>query len=321
MTDLSRRGVLVSGCAIAAGAVVRGKPLESAAEPAHRARKRVLRVAHLTDAHVRPEKRAEEGMAMCLRHAQGLADKPDLILQGGDAVMEVLNCDAARAKAQAEVWRRVLKNECSLPIEHCIGNHDVWGVDKVKSKTTGNEPLWGKKWAMDLYGITTRYRAFDRAGWRFIVLDSTFITERGYTAKLDPEQFAWLERTLRETDAKTPVLVLSHIPILTVTAYLDGENEKTGDWVVPGAWMHIDARAIKNLFLKHPNVKVCLSGHIHLADRVDYLGVSYICNGAVCGGWWGGPYQECKEGYGLVDLFDDGTFENQYVEYGWKARE
>ena len=84
--------------------------------------------------------------------------------------------------------------------------------------------------------------------------------------------------------------------------------------------MHIDARAIKDLFTAHPNVKLCISGHIHLVDRVEYVGVTYLCNGAVCAGWWKGRNQECAEGYGLIDLFDDGSFENRYVEFGWKAR-
>ncbi len=91
--------------------------------------------------------------------------------------------------------------------------------------------------------------------------------------------------------------------------------------MVPGSWMHIDARRIKDLFLKHPNVRLCLSGHIHLVDRVEYLGVTYLCNGAVSGGWWKGANQECNPGYGLVDLYDDGTFENRYVEFPWKPRE
>ena len=32
-----------------------------------------------------------------------------------------------------------------------------------------------------------------------------------------------------------------------------------------------------------------------------------------------GRHQECDEGYGLIDLYDDGTFEREYVKYGWKA--
>jgi Icc protein len=112
------------------------------------------------------------------------------------------------------------------------------------------------------------------------------------------------------------VLVLSHIPILCACALLDGDNEKSGDWVVPGAWMHTDARRIKDLFYRHPNVKLAISGHIHLRDRLDYNGVTYLCNGAVCGAWWKGNYQETEPGYSLIDLYDDGTFDQQYVAYG-----
>jgi hypothetical protein len=67
-------------------------------------------------------------------------------------------------------------------------------------------------------------------------------------------------------------------------------------------------------------VKVCLSGHIHLVDRVDYLGVSYLCNGAVSGAWWKGPNQEFGNGYAIVDLFPDGAFTSTYHQFDWRAQ-
>jgi Icc protein len=312
VTSLATAG-LVAGPA----KVVRSEEELQAADTSGR-RKRRLRLVHLTDIHVQPEKCAEKGMIQCLHHAQSLRDKPHLILTGGDSVMDVMDHDAARANVQREIWQRVLRNGCSLPVEPCIGNHDVWGWNKQESKTSGKEPLWGKKWAMDLLGLDQRYRSFDRAGWHFVVLDSVFPQGSGYTARLDEAQFDWLAQDLAHTDRTTPVLLLSHIPILSAAAFLDGENEKTGDWHLPGSLMHIDLRRIKDLFLKHANVKLCLSGHLHLVDRVDYNGVTYLCNGAVSGAWWDGDQQECDEGYGLVDLYDDGTFERQYVSYGWQ---
>ena len=74
---------------------------------------------------------------------------------------------------------------------------------------------------------------------------------------------------------------------------------------------------IKNLFRRHPNVNVCLSGHLHLVDDLTYLGVRYLCNGAVCGGWWKGAYQEFGPAYALLDFYDDGSVENQLVAYGY----
>jgi hypothetical protein len=79
--------------------------------------------------------------------------------------------------------------------------------------------------------------------------------------------------------------------------------------------MHIDARRIKDVFRQHPNVKVCLSGHIHLQDEVTYLGVKYLCNGAVSGNWWDGAYQEFSPAYAVVDLYDDGSSESEYIPY------
>jgi len=285
-------------------------------------RKRVLRIAHLTDIHVQPERAADQGMVACLRHVQRQPDKPDVIFNGGDSIMDSLGTDRARTALQWKLWRNILAQECSLPVEHCIGNHDVWGWNRKKSGATGVEPLYGKKWAMEAFGLSSRFRSFDRAGWHFIFLDSTHPHEETvYTARLDEEQFEWLEADLASVEKGTPVLVFSHIPILCACVFFDGDNEETGNWVVPGAWMHIDARRIKDLFLKHPEVRLALSGHVHLQDRVEYNGVTYLCNGAVCGAWWKGPYQECQPGYGLVNLYSDGSFDAEYVAYGWKARE
>lgn len=312
MARSQQRREFLRGAAVAAGAVLVGGAGPSEAAK----RKRVLRVAHLTDIHVQPELEAGEGMAACLEHVLRQKSRPDLILTGGDLIMDGFAQDEARVRAQWRVWDSVLRDYNAVPIRHCLGNHDIWGWDRAASRTTGQEPLWGKRWAVEHLGLRERYYAFDQAGWNFVVLDSTHPHgAAGYTARLDEPQFEWLAGHLAKVPQTTPVLVLSHIPILCGCAFMDGETEKTGNWVVPGAWMHIDARRIKDLFFKHPNVKVALSGHIHLQDRLEYNGVTYLCNGAVSGAWWKGAYQETQPGYALVDLYSDGTFQHQYVHY------
>lgn len=279
--------------------------------------KRAIRLAHLTDMHVQPERGAAEGFEAALTHAAG--QNPDLIVTGGDLVMDAMGQTRERTKTQWDLYLRTVGG-VSLPVEHTIGNHDVWGWNK--RDVYEKEPGYGKKWACDALHLERPYRSFDRKGWHFIVLDSTFMKpESGYTARLDDEQFEWLQEDLKATPSQTPVLVVSHIPIICACAMFDGDNEKSGDWVIPGAWMHTDARRIKDLFSKHPNVKGCLSGHIHLVDHVVYNGIHYFCNGAVCGGWWKGDYQECTYGYGVVDLMEDGTIENRYVTFPWKTRD
>jgi 3',5'-cyclic AMP phosphodiesterase CpdA len=271
---------------------------------------RVLRIAHITDIHVKPGLRAPKGLARCFHHIQSLPDKVDLILNGGDSIMDALSRDKSTVTKQWNVWDSVLKNECGIPMENCIGNHDVWGAGQK------NDLLYGKKWALDTLALDKPYRSFDKAGWHFIILDSVHPREEGwYTARLDDEQIDWLKSDLKGVHKDTPVLVLSHIPILSAAAFFDGDNEKSGNWQIPGSWVHIDARKIIDLFYKHGNVKVCLSGHLHLLDKVEYNGITFLCNGAVSGNWWNGSYLQTHPGYALVNLYDDGSFDNEYVRY------
>jgi 3',5'-cyclic AMP phosphodiesterase CpdA len=273
---------------------------------------RVLRLAHLTDLHVQPEGGAPEGFEQALNLAQ--AESPDLLLMGGDLVMDSLGCDRDRLKAQWDVYTGVLERNAKTRVVTCLGNHDVWGWgDRARLQ---NEPEFGKRYAQDRLGLERAFYSFDQARWHFVVLDSTYpVDGDGYTARLHDEQFEWLASDLAAIADETPVLILSHIPIFAACCFLHGENERTGEWQVPGAWMHLDVRRIQGLFLRHPNVKVCLSGHMHLSDRVDYLGVTYYCNPAVCAGWWGGPFHEFQNAFSVVDLFADGSVTNRIVEF------
>lgn len=300
------------------GLAAQGVPPAVAETPA--SRKRAIRVAHLTDFHIQPERKADFGVGACFKHLASLPEKPELILTGGDTVMDSFDADEARTRLQWELWQKVHKAECGIPTFSAIGNHDIWGWNKKKSGTNGSEARYGKKWVLEMFGRDKPWTSFDRAGWHFVLLDSVQQDGEGYLAYLDDEQYAWLESDLKATKPETPVLILSHIPILSIAGLASSERTKQRKWELSGALMHLDAFKLKNLFARHRNVKLCLSGHLHLVDRCDYQGVTYLCNGAVCGAWWKGPNQECEPGYAVLDLFTDGTFENRYIPYGWKAQ-
>ena len=281
-----------------------------------------IRLAHLTDIHVQPELGAEEGMASAFNHAQSM--KPDLIITGGDAVMDVFEAKRARAEQLRAIFQGTLKRECGVPVHHVTGNHDILGWNRKKSESTGTEADWGKRFACDLFGVARNYYTFDHGPWRFICLDSVQPKGDRYTAYLDDAQYEWLQQTLAATPKSMPIAVVSHIPILSLTALTYGaprSREHVGtDTVIYHGEMHTDATLLHDLFKQAGNVKVCLSGHVHLLDHCMIDGISYICDGAVCGSWWKGSVEGIPEGYGVLDLRPDGTFTHRYERYGWQAR-
>ncbi|MFA6046312.1 MAG: metallophosphoesterase [Phycisphaerales bacterium] len=322
--SLSRRALLGAGTALGLASLLR-TPAALAA-PLRSGRNRVLRFAHPTDTHVEPELRGALGMRTAFEHM--MSQKPELVITGGDLPFDTGSTPEGRSRELWTLFNTIVKDTVgsTVPIYHTIGNHDVFGRDKKKAKATGKEPFYGKQWFLDNFQYTRTFQSFEKGGWKFIILDSINLLPDGsgeFHCKLGDEQMAWFKNELTTTPATTPIVVISHAPIISVANFFDQDDsewETDGpDLKVPSSRMHVDCRDIHALFDKHPNVKLCLAGHFHQSDRCQFHGVTHITNGAVCGAKWKGPKRGTPEGYGLIDLFDDGTFEHQYMTYGWKA--
>ncbi|MBL7741899.1 MAG: metallophosphoesterase [Chitinophagaceae bacterium] len=274
-----------------------------------------IRLAYLTDIHVKPDITAEAGMAKAFHHAQSLRARVDFIINGGDSIMDSLEADKQKTQTQWDLFHSILKKENSLPVYHCIGNHDVWGWF-IKNDKPEADKLYGKQWAVESLQLPERYYSFTKGKWHFIVLDSTQLNPAGgYIAYLDPEQLAWVKQELEQTKDKF-ICFVSHIPILSICAGLFfNKTETNGDLKIQRNLMHTDFIALKALFMKYPNIRVCLSGHIHLQDELDYLGIKYYCNGAVSGNWWKGSFQEFAPAYAVIELYQDGTSSRKMVNY------
>lgn len=259
----------------------------------------VLTVAHITDVHIRANEGVPERAKRCLDEV--LKHKIDFILNGGDSIHDASydNVQRNQVTEQWAIWDNFIGGT-KLEVFSCIGNHDLWW--KAPNK---EDEMYGKPYVVKRLKIPNRYYSFKKKNWHFIILDGN-----SSGIKLDPDQMSWLEKELDDLKPNTPVLVMSHYPILTVTNTWEGGQ-------------HGDHKELKKLFYKHKDkVKICLSGHQHLLDEAVYNGIKYHCNGSMSGFWWGKGdeksaqpyyYQESSPGYALLKFYADGRVENQYI--------
>ncbi len=276
-------------------------------------RKKKFTLAFITDIHIKPSEVAEAGMKKALNHLHQLNEQPDFIINGGDSIMDALAADKQKTQTQWDLFNKILQAENKLPIKHCIGNHDIWGWQLKEDVKT--DALYGKAWWLQQTGYLKTYYSFTHKDWHFIILDSVQENNGGYIALLDNQQFDWLDTELNNNKEKF-ICIVSHIPIISFcSAMFFKDMLPNGDWKLSRALLHTDARKIKDLFKKHPNIKTCLSGHIHLQDEVNYLGTKYFCNGAISGNWWNGSFQDFAPAYALFDFYTDGTVERKMIEY------
>jgi len=287
-----------------------------------KSKKPAVRFAHITDIHVKPGAIPEKGMADALHHVQQLKPKLEFVINSGDMIMDALDADKAKTQTQFDLYKKILQQENSLPINHAIGNHDIWGWFIKQNTVEQQDRLYGKVWVVEELAMPKRYYRFTKSNWHIIVLDSTQLNPAGgYIGKLDEDQFDWLQQELKTVPPNEFVCIVSHIPILSICAGLFfDKTEPNGDLKIQRNLMHTDFLRIKKLFTQHPQVRVCLSGHIHLQDEVEYLGVKYYCNGAVSGNWWGGAFQEFDPAYAVMELYADGNVKRDIVPYGFQKK-
>jgi 3',5'-cyclic-AMP phosphodiesterase len=310
---MDRRFLLAGLSAAGFGALARVSTLQG------NERKPCLQAAHITDLHITKDRDAPKGTAALLSHIVGQKDfKPEFIINSGDTVMAVDGkVPGAKAVEQIELWQTAVK-DLKTPVRSCLGNHDVWdGLEPINAE---QEKKKGFVLMQEVLKMPAPYYSFDQGGWHFIALNS--VCNWPKYGDLSKEHFDWLKDDLKKTASNVPVCIYSHLPIVSVTSSLYGAGQKKTDGVlIPKVWQHLDCWEISELFRRHPNVKLCLSGHMHTQDRCEYRGVWYICGGAASGAWWNGSEYGFPPCYGAIDFYANGTFEYRFVDYGWPAKQ
>ena len=265
-------------------------------------------VGFLTDSHVDGKLGSDEGFRRAVRHALDVERPPELLLMGGDQPMDILRTDVAQADAQYDLWDEAVAG-VKPDVHVCLGNHDILGVSD-ESPLGPVDPLYGKKYFLDRFGLSSTYYSFDHEGWHFVALDSLAIEGNTYKGWIDAEQIAWLDDDLASSGK--PTVIWTHVPIFSnFIEYSRGTSEG-----IPGGVAVVNAHEVAPVIEKH-RVKLVLSGHLHINESFRYKGTEYATVGAVSGDWWRGLRNGFQEGYARLEFRGD-QLSWRYLDYGWE---
>jgi 3',5'-cyclic AMP phosphodiesterase CpdA len=269
-----------------------------------------LRIAFFTDVHARTEWDTPVAMA---RAASAIsAEKADLVIAGGDLITDGFQSAAATV---APRWQAYLEMQRAIGVrvEPVLGNHDLVAARPEDGSPASADP---RAVFRSTLGVDRTWRVVDAGGIRLFVLDSVEVAddELAYRGRVSAEQLAWLGDELGRTDGDVPIVVATHLPLLTgFYQATEGAAE-----AAPANRVVVNNREVLELFSEHHLVLV-LQGHLHVNELLRWRDTTFVTGGAVCGKWWRGAWHGTAEGYGVATL-RPGRVEWEYRTYGWEAR-
>ncbi len=263
----------------------------------------------LTDIHLQYEENAVEGFQKAIERVNQI--NPDFAITGGDLIMDALGQTYGRSDSLYQLYNNTIK-KINIPVYHTIGNHEVYGWYS-KSNADRMHPEFGEK--MFEKRIGPRYQSFNHKGWHFIILDSVEEHEKGnaYVGLVDSVQMDWIKADLAEIDKNTPIVLATHIPVITAQIQLEAGPQPSS---VEG-WVLNNPKEVLALFSDH-NLKLILQGHLHIFEHLYIYDMHFVTGGAVSGSWWGGPYKGTEEGFVLITTIG-ADFALEYIDYEWSA--
>jgi len=272
----------------------------------------VAKFLFLTDVHLPAEGKNGE-VARAVRQMEEQFGQHDFVVFGGDNVMAAENATASQAEAQYLNWKRFVNRTFNIRTYSVLGNHDIHGW-----KNGSDSGLSEKRESAAVFGMPDRFYSFERSGWRFIMLDSVQKDDKlGYIAGIDAKQLAWLKEELAKSPL--PTTVVSHVPILAASNLASSESVQTRTTTkVAHQRMVSNSHEVLELFRQHPQVRLCLSGHLHMVDSVRFRHTKFLCGGSLSGNWWQGEHEHFGSIGWSVNLFADGKSRAFPLEFGEK---
>jgi 3',5'-cyclic-AMP phosphodiesterase len=261
--------------------------------------------AFITDIHIRPDMNAPIGFQMAIDKVNEL--NPDFVLTGGDLVFDVMRGNQQKSDSLFMLYKN-MSNGFKMPVYNCLGNHELFAI-YPESPESDKHPDYKYGMFERYFGKT--YYSFDHKDWHFIVLNSLDVTEdKKYKGHFHEEQLEWLKSDIEKTNASTPIVIVTHIPMLSVRGQISGAG---------GESMIDNVSEVFKITESH-NLKLILQGHIHwkengfVNDRFHY-----ITGGSIAGNGWKGRRHNTKEGFVLVKVTGD-VFWWEYIDHGWENK-
>ena len=266
-----------------------------------------LRLSFFTDLHCELREGVPESLEAAARSMR--RSGAELFIGGGDFINEgIESCDTT-ADPRWELYRQ-FQSELGGRIEPVFGNHDLLALRPAAACNTAEDPRAAFR---DLFAVERTYRTFRANGFQFFCLDSIIAAgpteERTYVAGISSEQFLWLRAELDLLSERHPIIVVSHAPLLSLAL----GNAAAPGYALPAHLVVQNAKEVLELFAAK-NLVAVLQGHLHVNETFRWRNTTFITGGAICGGWWKGPWCGTPAGYGVLTL-RSGSAVWEYLEY------
>ncbi len=260
-----------------------------------------LRFAYLTDVHLNLHNRGngDEGLRKALALAADL--EAEFVLFGGDNAETDRMKDEAQADSLHARFKRIV-DESGIPAYFTMGNHDRFYEYGGQRDTLGFR-MFEKHYGATCYSFTSK-------GVHFVVLNALHPSQ-GKPYWVDDEQLAWLQADLEQAGEGVPIMVSTHVPLLSLYYPVVDGTMKAWDMV------H-NSKAVVDL-LKRYNTRLVLQGHQHIYEQIYERDLWFVTAGAVSADWWKGPLLTTEEGFLLVEVDEHNEVSWRYVDYGWTA--
>lgn len=232
-------------------------------------RSRSFTFIHASDTHL------DSASLPRMRMLQALVDsiRPDLVIITGDLIRDALRVSDTVATFRYGMYLAE-QAKISRPVWTAPGNHEIFGIERVRSHVSADHPLYARK--MYRHYLGPDYYSFNYGGIHFVALNSEDIEDQSYYGHIDSVQVEWLKRDLAFVSAATPVVTFNHIPFFTAAEMINGYDEESVAPTVISVGGRKDFRhTVSNAgqvleILRGHRYPLALGGHIHIRETLDY---------------------------------------------------